>query len=134
MLIFDHIILKEKDKKYMLPLDNIRMREMEKGFMSSSKYGFCLFSTESRNVYRDYRQLELSAETQEEVDSWKASFLRAGVYPERDSEQKQVRTWLGVCMRFLFLVYNGDLCYFILILIFFYFISKFYNNSGQKSM
>lgn len=36
-----------------------------------------------RNVYKDYRQLELACETQEEVDSWKASFLRAGVYPER---------------------------------------------------
>ncbi|PKU36615.1 dynamin-1 [Limosa lapponica baueri] len=35
------------------------------------------------NVYKDYRQLELACETQEEVDSWKASFLRAGVYPER---------------------------------------------------
>uniref|UniRef100_H2YZS2 dynamin GTPase n=1 Tax=Ciona savignyi TaxID=51511 RepID=H2YZS2_CIOSA len=32
------------------------------------------------------RQLELSAETQEEVDSWKASFLRAGVFPERSTE------------------------------------------------
>ncbi|KPP60849.1 Dynamin-1-like [Scleropages formosus] len=36
-----------------------------------------------RNVYKDYRQLELACETQEEVDGWKASFLRAGVYPER---------------------------------------------------
>ncbi|KAK8768552.1 hypothetical protein V5799_014983 [Amblyomma americanum] len=36
-----------------------------------------------RNVYKDYKQLELSCESQEEVDSWKASFLRAGVYPER---------------------------------------------------
>jgi len=35
------------------------------------------------NVYKDYKQLELSAENQEEVDSWKASFLRAGVYPEQ---------------------------------------------------
>lgn len=34
-------------------------------------------------MYKDYRQLELACETQEEVDSWKASFLRAGVYPER---------------------------------------------------
>jgi dynamin GTPase len=28
----------------------------------------------------------LSAESQDEVDSWKASFLRAGVYPERTKE------------------------------------------------
>lgn len=35
-------------------------------------------------MYKDYRQLELASESQEEVDSWKASFLRAGVYPERN--------------------------------------------------
>ena len=40
-----------------------------------------------RNVYKDYKQLELSAESQEEVDSWKASLLRAGVYPERTQDQ-----------------------------------------------
>lgn len=41
----------------------------------------------ARNVYKDYKQLELSAESQDEVDSWKASFLRAGVYPERTTEE-----------------------------------------------
>ncbi|GBO35882.1 Dynamin-1, partial [Araneus ventricosus] len=39
------------------------------------------------NVYKDYKQLELSCESLEEVDSWKASFLRAGVYPERTSSE-----------------------------------------------
>uniref|UniRef100_A0A8C5WDH9 Dynamin n=1 Tax=Leptobrachium leishanense TaxID=445787 RepID=A0A8C5WDH9_9ANUR len=78
----------EKEKKYMLPLDNLKLRDIEKGFMSS-KHIFALFNTEQRNVYKDYRQLELACETQEEVDSWKASFLRAGVYPERSSESEE---------------------------------------------
>lgn len=39
-----------------------------------------------RNVYKDYKTLELSADTQEDVDSWKASLLRAGVYPEKVSD------------------------------------------------
>uniref|UniRef100_A0A671SHH7 Dynamin n=1 Tax=Sinocyclocheilus anshuiensis TaxID=1608454 RepID=A0A671SHH7_9TELE len=69
-------------KKYMLPLDNLKLTDIEKSFMSS-KHVFALFNTEQRNVYKDYRQLELACDTQEEVDSWKASFLRAGVYPER---------------------------------------------------
>lgn len=30
--------------------------------------------------------MELSCENQDDVDSWKASFLRAGVYPEKQSE------------------------------------------------
>ena len=44
----------EKDKKYVLSLDGIRMRDLEKGFMTA-KHGFALFSTEQRNVYKDYR-------------------------------------------------------------------------------
>ncbi|XP_055087607.1 dynamin-1a [Periophthalmus magnuspinnatus] len=72
----------EKEKKFMLPVDNLRLKDVEKGFMSS-KHIFALFNTEHRNVYKDYRQLELACESQEDVDAWKASFLRAGVYPER---------------------------------------------------
>ncbi|KAG7314881.1 hypothetical protein KOW79_022184 [Hemibagrus wyckioides] len=72
----------EKEKKYMLQVDNLKLRDVEKSFMSS-KHIFALFNTEQRNVYKDYRQLELACESQEEVDGWKASFLRAGVYPER---------------------------------------------------
>jgi hypothetical protein len=37
----------------------------------------------SRNVYKDYRFLELACDSQEDVDSWKASLLRAGVYPDK---------------------------------------------------
>lgn len=52
----------------------------------SRRHTFALFNPDQRNVYKDYKQLELSCESQEDVDSWKASFLRAGVYPERSSE------------------------------------------------
>ncbi|XP_067662748.1 dynamin-1-like isoform X2 [Haliotis asinina] len=76
----------EKDKKYMLNLDNLKIRDLEAGFISK-KFPFALFNPDSRNVYKDYKQLELSAENQEDIDSWKASFLRAGVYPERQSEE-----------------------------------------------
>ncbi|KAA0717445.1 Dynamin-1 [Triplophysa tibetana] len=80
--------LTEKEKKYMLQVDNLKFRDVEKGFMSS-KHIFALFNTEQRNVYKDYRQLELACESQEEVDGWKASFLRAGVYPERVVEKEK---------------------------------------------
>ncbi|XP_042338778.1 dynamin 3a isoform X2 [Plectropomus leopardus] len=72
----------EKEKKYMLPLDNLKLRDVEKGFMSS-KFVFAIFNTELRNVYKDYRCLELACDSQEELDSWKASLLQAGVYPEK---------------------------------------------------
>ncbi|XP_029300756.1 dynamin-1a isoform X2 [Cottoperca gobio] len=77
----------EKEKKYMLQVDNLKLRDVEKGFMSSKQI-FALFNTEQRNVYKDYRQLELACETQEDIDAWKASFLRAGVYPERVMEKE----------------------------------------------
>uniref|UniRef100_A0AAR2LS89 Dynamin-2 n=1 Tax=Pygocentrus nattereri TaxID=42514 RepID=A0AAR2LS89_PYGNA len=78
----------EKEKKYMLPLDNLKLRDVEKGFMST-KHIFAIFNTEQRNVYKDLRQIELACDTQEDVDSWKASFLRAGVYPEKDQTEAE---------------------------------------------
>lgn len=74
----------EKEKKYMLPLDCLKLRDIEQGFMSR-RHTFALFNPEGRNVYKDYKQLELSCESTDDVDSWKASFLRAGVYPEKDT-------------------------------------------------
>ncbi|XP_047442426.1 dynamin 3a isoform X2 [Mugil cephalus] len=78
----------EKEKKYMLPLDNLKLRDVEKSFMSS-KFVFAIFNTELRNVYKDYKCLELACNSQEELDSWKASLLRAGVYPEKVTEDGQ---------------------------------------------
>ncbi|XP_039247283.1 dynamin-2 isoform X3 [Pipra filicauda] len=78
----------EKEKKYMLPLDNLKIRDVEKGFMST-KHVFAIFNTEQRNVYKDLRQIELACDSQEDVDSWKASFLRAGVYPEKDQTESE---------------------------------------------
>ncbi|QQP56244.1 Dynamin, partial [Caligus rogercresseyi] len=65
----------EKDKKYMLPLDNLKLRDMEAGFMSR-RHMFAVYNPENRNIYKDYKSLELSCENQDDVDSWKASFLR----------------------------------------------------------
>uniref|UniRef100_A0A665WD74 Interferon-induced GTP-binding protein Mx n=1 Tax=Echeneis naucrates TaxID=173247 RepID=A0A665WD74_ECHNA len=45
----------EKEKKYMLPLDNLKLRDVEKGFMSS-KHVFAIFNTEQR--YRSCRVLK----------------------------------------------------------------------------
>lgn len=73
----------EKEKKFMLPLDGLKLRDIEQGFMSR-RHTFGLFNPDGRNVYKDYKQLELSCESVDDVDSWKASFLRAGVYPEKD--------------------------------------------------
>ena len=40
-------IYQERDKKYMLPLDNLKVKDVEGGFMSK-KHLFALFNTEQR--------------------------------------------------------------------------------------
>lgn len=73
----------EKDKKYMLNLDGLKIRDIESGFMTRRSV-FSLFNaTSNTNVYRDYKTLDLSCESNEETEAWKASFYRAGVYLER---------------------------------------------------
>lgn len=74
----------EKDKKYMLNLDGLKIRDIESGFMSRRSV-FSLFnSSTNANVYRDYKSLDLSCESAEETEAWKASFYRAGVFLERN--------------------------------------------------
>ncbi|EPB73027.1 dynamin family protein [Ancylostoma ceylanicum] len=83
----------EKEKKYMLPLDGIKLRDIESGFMSR-QHKFAIFYPDGKNIYKDYKQLELGCNNLDEVDAWKASFLRAGVYPEKqkapDDESQEV--------------------------------------------
>merc|ERR1711936_1272317 len=74
----------EKDKKYMLPLDQLKLRDIESTFMTR-RHMFAIYNPEGRNVFKDFKTLDLSCESADDVDSWKASFLRAGVYPEKSS-------------------------------------------------
>lgn len=46
-LLHHWVFSQEKEKKYMLPLDNLKLRDVEKGFMSS-KHVFAIFNTEQR--------------------------------------------------------------------------------------
>merc|ERR1719221_1617624 len=79
----------EKDKKYMLALDGLKLRDIESTFMSR-RHMFAIYQSEGRNVFKDFKTLDLSCETQDDVDSWKASFLRAGVYPEKSSSEGSI--------------------------------------------
>ena len=68
---------------YRTFLDTIKVRSEENSSMFGTKFQFQLFCNE-RNIYKDQKTLTMipTIQTQDEVDSWKASFLRAGVYPE----------------------------------------------------
>lgn len=41
----------ERDKKYMLPLDGLKLRDIEQSFMSR-RHMFALFNPDGRNVYK----------------------------------------------------------------------------------
>lgn len=41
----------EKEKKFMLPLDGLKLRDIEQGFMSR-RHTFALFNPEGRNIYK----------------------------------------------------------------------------------
>ncbi|CAF4167209.1 unnamed protein product [Rotaria sp. Silwood2] len=72
----------ERDKKYMLQLDDLKLRATEGGFMAK-RAQFALYYTEGKNVYKEHRMLELSAENKEDMENWKEAFSRAGVFAER---------------------------------------------------
>ena len=62
----------------------MKIKDVESTFRDRSR-SFIIYHPRGRNVYRDWKTLELSCETAEEVESWKASFTRASVLPERSS-------------------------------------------------
>lgn len=72
----------------MLLLDGLKVRDVESSFFGK-KNVFALCYPGGKNVYKDYKQLELSAESAEMVVSWKASFLRAGVHPIKPDKAPQ---------------------------------------------
>ena len=52
----------------------------------NSRYKFSICHNQGANVYKEKDSLELSCASEEELESCKASFLRAGVYPEKRAE------------------------------------------------
>lgn len=48
--------------------------------------------------------LEISCDSLEDVDSWKASFLRAGVYPEKEKASKFEET-VSLSIKFQLIIF-----------------------------
>jgi len=71
----------ESDLKHTLPLDNIKLCNPEKSF-GTNRFGFSMYNSMQRCVYKDFRQLELTTDSAESLDTWKQAFLRAGVFPD----------------------------------------------------
>jgi len=79
------MIISVKLSEKQLTVSNVCGNRTGKKNVSSVFYYLLDLSHCLRNLFKDYKSLELTGENQDVVDSWKASFLRAGVYPERES-------------------------------------------------
>eukprot|EP01137_Pigoraptor_chileana_P026402 Opistho-2@7602 len=77
----------EREQKYVLKLDSLKIREVKSGGFSlgAKKFGFELFNPDQRYIFKDNKSLDLYTTTAEELENWQASFLRAGVFPERET-------------------------------------------------
>eukprot|EP00048_Salpingoeca_helianthica_P014511 m.222047 g.222047 ORF g.222047 m.222047 type:complete len:832 (+) comp15947_c0_seq1:403-2898(+) len=80
----------EKELKFTLALDGLKLQVAEDAGIIKRKNTFVLVHSDSRkNVWKDHKTLDLAATSVEEMESWQASFLRAGVYPVHMEEDPQ---------------------------------------------
>ena len=80
-MIIIGIFFKQKTKINISDDLQIRSEESENMFGSKTIH-FTLFSSKRLNIYQGNPKLDLIVHSVDELESWKASFLRAGVYPE----------------------------------------------------
>lgn len=76
----------EKEKKFLMPLQGLRLRDVRARNFMSAKHAFQIYHENGTNVFKDHKTLDLACDTESHMEDWKGSFLRAGVYPERDEE------------------------------------------------
>lgn len=69
----------EREMKFQLPLEGLKIAEVEDSGLMKRKNTFSLFNPDRRNVWKDHKTLDLAGNSVEEIENWKASFLRAGV-------------------------------------------------------
>ena len=69
----------ENEKKFMLPLQGLKIRDNKQKSFMSQRFSFSLYHEEGRNLFKDHKSLDLSTNTEDAMESWKASFLVAGV-------------------------------------------------------
>ncbi|VDO57702.1 unnamed protein product [Schistosoma margrebowiei] len=71
---------KERERRFVLPLDGLKQRSGDTGFFSK-RPTFVLHHPDPKvNLYKDHKTLDLSADTEEAVEAWKAALVRAGVF------------------------------------------------------
>lgn len=78
----------ERDQKYYLTIDGVKMKDHEDdeeggGLFGHRKFKIQLFHPNARYLFREYRELTMFAKDEDDMEDWRASFLRAGIYTHR---------------------------------------------------
>lgn len=77
---FAFFFYQERERRFVLPLDGLKQRSGDTGFFSK-RPTFVLHHPDPKvNLYKDHKTLDLSADTEEAVEAWKAALVRAGVF------------------------------------------------------
>ena len=82
----------EKDQKLMILLDNLRIKDLESGYITSRRHMFGIYNSNRTNVCKDWKSLDLSCESQDDFESWKNGFMVAGVYPDNPGHHQSSTT------------------------------------------
>uniref|UniRef100_A0A0R3SLX2 PH domain-containing protein n=1 Tax=Hymenolepis diminuta TaxID=6216 RepID=A0A0R3SLX2_HYMDI len=77
-----------------LPLEGLKQRSNDTSFFTRHP-SFSLFHSDPKvNIYKEFKSLDLSADSVNIRDDWKGALLRAGVFPEKSVqvvEEEKVR-------------------------------------------
>jgi len=80
----------EKDNKYTIVLSpEMRLRPVEKKSVFGAHFIFQIFHTDNKNIFKDHKTLDLSCRDADSLETWQASFLRAGVLPEYKKPEEE---------------------------------------------
>ena len=80
----------EKDNKYTIVLSpEMRQRPVEKKSVFGAHFIFQIFHCDNKNIFKDHKTLDLSCRDADSLETWQASFLRAGVLPEYKKPEEE---------------------------------------------
>ncbi|XP_031621780.1 dynamin-like [Contarinia nasturtii] len=78
----------EKDQIFTLPLNGLQLYEVAQN-PQSQKHVIALFYPDGRNVYQNQKQLKLSSENDDDINTWKQFFSRSFISETNKKEERE---------------------------------------------
>ncbi|VDN99789.1 unnamed protein product [Rodentolepis nana] len=82
------MMIDEREKKFVLPLEGLKQRSEDTQFLR--RPNFSLFHSDPKvNIYKEFKTLDLAADNVNARDNWKGALLRVGVFPEKSKQAQE---------------------------------------------